>query len=363
MMYRNIGSALIAIWCLVLPPSSAAGQTDRWERYSAEAAREYRQGHYAEAQQLLLTALREAEGFGASDQRVATTLNHLGEIYAAQGQYTAAEPLFKRALPIWEKVVLGPDAPGLTRTVNNLAAVYQAQGQYAAAEALYQRALANREKALGPEHPNVAGSLNNLAQLYVAQGRYSAAAPLYQRALAIKEKALGAEHPAIASNLEKYAALMRRMNRETEAAAMEARVTAIQVKLQERPAENLFSARSVDYPDHPLWPGLDATVTEIQREDRSSLFLLTQKKGIEGGGAMGRFFFCSVSALAGKRGFGYWANSEGVEDYAETYVLAAFLRSKDEKVRQLVGDHVSKYQFPDEIGSVLVFRGLCLFKP
>ncbi len=36
------------------------------------------------------------------------------------------------------------------------------------AEPLYKRALAIWEKALGPEHPHVAASLNNLAELYRA---------------------------------------------------------------------------------------------------------------------------------------------------------------------------------------------------
>ena len=54
---------------------------------------------------------------------------------------------------------------------NNLAALYEAQGRYAEAEPLYKRALAIYEKALGPEHPNVATSLHNLALLYEAQSR------------------------------------------------------------------------------------------------------------------------------------------------------------------------------------------------
>ena len=40
--------------------------------------------------------------------------------------------------------------------LNNLVMLYHAQGKYAEAEPLYRRALAIWEKALGPEHPNVA---------------------------------------------------------------------------------------------------------------------------------------------------------------------------------------------------------------
>ena len=79
----------------------------------------------------------------------------------------------------------------MATSLNNLAALYQAQGKYGEAEPLYQRALAIWEKALGPEHPDVATSLNNLAGLYYAQGKYEEAEPLYQRALAIWKRPWG----------------------------------------------------------------------------------------------------------------------------------------------------------------------------
>ena len=59
------------------------------------------------------------------------------------------------------------------------------------AEPLYKRALAIYEKALGPDHPSVAESLNSLAGFYHAQGSYAEAETLYRRALAIFEKGLG----------------------------------------------------------------------------------------------------------------------------------------------------------------------------
>ncbi len=99
------------------------------------------------------------------------------------------------------KESFGPDHPNLATSLNILAELYRAQGQYAAAEPLYQQALAIREKALGPDHPDVATSLNNLAELYRAQGQYAAAEPLYKRSLAIREKALGPDHPHVAAFL------------------------------------------------------------------------------------------------------------------------------------------------------------------
>jgi hypothetical protein len=50
-------------------------------------------------------------------------------------------------------------------TLNNLAAFYKSIEKYTEAEPLYQRALAIFEKALGPTHPKVVTCLRNYVQL------------------------------------------------------------------------------------------------------------------------------------------------------------------------------------------------------
>ena len=75
--------------------------------------------------------------------------------------------------------------PDVATGLNNLAMLYESQGKYAEAEPLYKRALAIYEKALGPDHPSVAESLNSLAGFYHAQGSYAEAKTLYRRALTI----------------------------------------------------------------------------------------------------------------------------------------------------------------------------------
>jgi tetratricopeptide (TPR) repeat protein len=83
-------------------------------------------------------------------------------------------------------------------SLNNLANIYSDLGDYQKAEPLYKRALEIREKVLGPDHPDVSDSLNNLANLYSDLGHYQRAEPLYKRALEIKEKVLGPDHPDVA---------------------------------------------------------------------------------------------------------------------------------------------------------------------
>jgi tetratricopeptide (TPR) repeat protein len=71
----------------------------------------------------------------------ARALNQQAGALYQQGRYTEAEPLYKRALAIWEKA-LGPDHPELAQSLNNLSVVYQDQGRYAEADTLLKRALA-----------------------------------------------------------------------------------------------------------------------------------------------------------------------------------------------------------------------------
>jgi hypothetical protein len=56
--------------------------------------------------------------------------------------------------------------------------LFHGRAAYTAARPLFERALAIREKASGPEHPYTALSLNNLALLLKDQGDLSGARPL-----------------------------------------------------------------------------------------------------------------------------------------------------------------------------------------
>jgi len=51
-----------------------------------------------------------ASSQGPEHPKVANSLNDLAELYRDVGQYAKGEPLFQRALTIWEKA-LGPRAP------------------------------------------------------------------------------------------------------------------------------------------------------------------------------------------------------------------------------------------------------------
>jgi len=73
--------------------------------------------------------------------------------------------------------------------LNNLALLYAQQGKYAEAEPLFKRALAIDEKALGPEHPDVAAIAERLALVLRKLGRKSEAKVYEKQAARIRAKA------------------------------------------------------------------------------------------------------------------------------------------------------------------------------
>ncbi len=72
--------------------------------------------------------------------------------------------------------------------LNDLASLYQDQGKYTEAEPLYKRSLAIYERVLGPEHSHVATSLENYAALLRKTGRVGEAARMETRAKKMRTK-------------------------------------------------------------------------------------------------------------------------------------------------------------------------------
>jgi tetratricopeptide (TPR) repeat protein len=134
---------------------------------------------------------------------VATLLVNLGAIQQQQGNYSAAEPLFQRALSIRE-TSFGPDHTDLASIISNLAVAKQLQHNLPKAELLYRRALRIWEKAPGTLSPDFAQTLENLGGLYLDQHKYDEAGALFERAVTIKVQ-LGPEDPSVAKGLSKVA--------------------------------------------------------------------------------------------------------------------------------------------------------------
>jgi CHAT domain-containing protein len=145
---------------------------------------------------------------GERHPHYAGCLNHLADLYRAQGEYALAEPLYRQAREI-TKQVLGERHPDYATNLNNLAGLYQDQEDYAKAEPLFCQARDICKQVLGEHHPDYADSLSNLATLYWAQGEYAKAEPLFHQARDICKQVLGEHHPHYALCLNNLAMLCK----------------------------------------------------------------------------------------------------------------------------------------------------------
>lgn len=125
-------------------PAFAESTANEWELLIQEVNSLYQQGQYDGAIVVAGNALEVAMGnVGPDHPEVATSLNILGLLYKLKGQYAEAEPFFKRALAMKEKV-FGPNHPALGTSLENLAELYEATGRQVEAEIIAERAASLR---------------------------------------------------------------------------------------------------------------------------------------------------------------------------------------------------------------------------
>src|SRR5437867_8912184 len=105
---------LLAILCLA---SFGESQDTNWQKTNDAGEKAYLRDDFAEAERLLLAAVKEAEKFGESDARLAASLNDLGLVYCLQGKPEEAETLLRRSLSIRMKI-LAPDHPDIADSLN-----------------------------------------------------------------------------------------------------------------------------------------------------------------------------------------------------------------------------------------------------
>jgi nucleoside phosphorylase/tetratricopeptide (TPR) repeat protein len=187
------------------------------------------QASYTMAEPLFKRALTIWEQqVGSEHPDVAVALNGLAILYFEQGKHAEAEPLFKRALAIWEQQ-FGSEHPDVAVALNGLASLYSMQGKYKEAELLFKRA--QRIMKSIPVRRDVTYSLNNLATLYQKQGKYAEAEPLFKRALAIREEMFGPGHPDVATSFNNLAILYQQQGKYAEAEPLLKRALAIREEI------------------------------------------------------------------------------------------------------------------------------------
>jgi serine/threonine protein kinase/Flp pilus assembly protein TadD len=131
--------------------------------------------------------------------RHAGAYSDLANSYAALGEQTAAEQLYKKTLEL-RKAVLGADHQDTLWTMHSLANSYAAQGRHAEAAKLGEETLVLQRVKLGRDHPDTLWRMHDLADSYAAVDRYTEAVKLYEETLAPRKNGPGAFDTAQSMN-------------------------------------------------------------------------------------------------------------------------------------------------------------------
>lgn len=92
----------------------------------------------------------------------AMSMEDLAHRHMAQGDYEAAEKIFREELKLSEKR-RGPEHPASLVDMNNLGTALMRQHKYEASEKIFRQQLKTSKEVLGPEHPITLGGMNSLA--------------------------------------------------------------------------------------------------------------------------------------------------------------------------------------------------------
>lgn len=160
-----------------------------WTDLSRTGYEALTQGNFDKAERLFRSAIDYC-GFEQEDLRLAYSFLVLGRCLSQKGDWPGAEPMYQRALEIYEKVH-GPIHEDVAFSLSGQAKCRLQSGHYESAANLYRRAMTIYETVKGPEHEDTANMLDNLGQCYMAQREYEKAIESYERASKIFSKVRG----------------------------------------------------------------------------------------------------------------------------------------------------------------------------
>jgi tetratricopeptide (TPR) repeat protein len=172
----------IAYWTVV-----RQHEETRWVTGYQEAIDSYERMHYADAEAQL--RMLPPEAMKPDSHRSALTINLLALVYHAEGRRKEAEPLFEKAIHIFEKE--GPTSRmDFAKACNNEGRTYLEENRLQEAEQRLQQALAIFQKEPANAGAELGSALQNLGLVRRGQKRGTEAQSLLEQAVQIFERNL-----------------------------------------------------------------------------------------------------------------------------------------------------------------------------
>jgi tetratricopeptide (TPR) repeat protein len=185
------------------------------------------QGDYNGALPLYQFALDQRDRMLGEDHAdTVQTAKDMADLHTDNADFGAAAPFYDRWIS-WQEHALGPDDASVADGLASLALHHQREGNIYAARRLYERALVKYDAATDRSDPAIAVCLSNLALLCQREGDYNTARPLFERAVAIRTEEKGSEGAELAASLCNLANLLHQQGDYSTARPLYERALAI----------------------------------------------------------------------------------------------------------------------------------------
>ena len=146
--------------------------------------------------------------FGEEHTLVADAMSCLAVLLQRKGEHAEAAVLALRSLEI-ERKLLAPDHPRLPRALADAGSTLLLAKRHKEAEGLFREGLTGARHALGPKSEQAAYCLSGLATALMGQQSWDEAEPLFREALAIQRGVLPSTHRSLIETQANLGRLLR----------------------------------------------------------------------------------------------------------------------------------------------------------
>jgi len=169
--------SVVLLSCLLQQPSAVQNENAQ-ARLALQARIEYWSGHFARAEALFLSTLRD---LGPDDEAFrAQTLAELGNVYVNEDELPKAERTYRESLAIYTKL---RDQKNTALSLRDIGAIYSLQRRDGEAISVLQRALKQASTIQPPNRALTGHILNSLGTAYFRKGDLKKAEELFNRAM------------------------------------------------------------------------------------------------------------------------------------------------------------------------------------
>jgi tetratricopeptide (TPR) repeat protein len=193
-------------------------------------------GEFTRAEPMFRRLLAMAEKQHPPDSQFLAHLHHnLATIYTVDGRSRMSRHHLERAIALWSEVLPTGDTNALhsktsfslLHAQNSLAVILANEGRFTEAENVARKAVTAAASQLGRMDPVTARAAGILGYILARTGRKSEALQMLEHAIRAYDQTSGLDNPILAQCLREYAGVLRKVGRKEEAKRADLRAKAL----------------------------------------------------------------------------------------------------------------------------------------